>query len=32
MVRQRLSVDHEGDTTMAGGEDREKTMKQNITC
>ena len=24
--------DHEGDTTMAGGEDREKTMKQNITC
>ena len=24
--------DHGGDTIMAGGEDREKTMKQNITC
>lgn len=24
--------DHGGDTTMADGEDREKTMKQNITC
>ena len=23
---------HGGDTTMAGGEDSEKTMKQNITC
>ena len=27
MVRQRLSVDHEGDTTMAGGEDREKNYE-----